>query len=154
MSLGAAFATFAIVDSIRARDEVRRTNAYRVIVGPDRECELPDVPVANRTVEVQVQGSTLRGRTNAQGEAVIDLPHAPQREATSERTATPPRTLGPREPPPPTAVFPPRSSVPLTANIEGYTPAAFDLIAPFASMPSGANAGRIRLLPRDSKGGQ
>jgi len=90
--LGAILLTAAVVDTVRTRDEVVYTDAYRRDVGGTIECRDPRVPMRQQTVELLVDEWSTVEPTGADGKvrfllpAVGDLPAKAQ--AVIEATAT------------------------------------------------------------------
>jgi hypothetical protein len=72
--LGVGLLTAGIVDSVRARDGVRRSDTVALRAGPVAACEPPEVPASGRAVELVIGGQAFARTTDRDGRVRFTLP--------------------------------------------------------------------------------
>lgn len=85
-AIGAGFLAAGIVDTVRARDQVRSTDVVTVREGAIRPCDPPTAPVSGRDVALAVEGHTLAAVTDGDGRARFVLPAAPEEPEDAARS--------------------------------------------------------------------
>lgn len=95
-AVGAGFLAAGIVDSVRARDQVRRSDVVALHEGPIRPCDPPGGPAGGRSLELAIGERALAGVTDADGRVRFLLPEMSQETDESPRTITATVRVGPR----------------------------------------------------------
>lgn len=77
LGVGTIMLIAGVVDLVRARDEVRYADAYRIAPGDPVACPEPSVAIAHRPVTLLVDDWRAEGHTDADGRAQLLLPREP-----------------------------------------------------------------------------
>lgn len=118
-TIGAILAIAGIYDTVRARDEVQYTDAFRVVPGDEIACEVPRVDYAQRSVELLIGEWKQEGITDDRGRVELLLPP----EATVEALYSPAEPGPPDpDPQPPTDAAPPEPAEDLPPMPPGSIP--------------------------------
>lgn len=84
-AIGSGFLTAAVVDTVRARDQVRRSDAVALREGPVQPCDPPASPAGARAVELVVGDRTLTGTSDLDGRVRFELPaEAPENDMSEQ----------------------------------------------------------------------
>ena len=84
-AIGSGFLTAAVVDTVRARDQVRRSDAVALREGPVHPCDPPTSPAGGRGVELVVGDRTLAGTSDPDGRVRFELPaEAPENDMSEQ----------------------------------------------------------------------
>lgn len=167
-ALGAGVVGIGVYDTVRSRDSVTTTRAYRLTSGEPTPCISPSGPRTETEVEIVIGPWTSSARTDAQGRVQFGLPSeaelgitvpeppppepiappaVPADEATSS-TEAPPKpepAQEPEQPPTPAApVEPPTVEVKASIHVGGQL-AEFTVLAPLAAAEN--RSGTLSLRP-------
>jgi hypothetical protein len=156
--LGAALVGVGAYDTVRSRDTVTTTRAYRLTTGDTTPCIDPQGPRSGVEVTLEVGTWTSTVETDAQGrvrfglpteaEMGITLPEPPPPPAPAEASEQPTEgeeTVAPQ----PVAPPPPPAEVEATATVrvDGRT-ASFTILAPLSSDAARQREGALELVPQ------
>lgn len=153
-ALGAGLVGVGAYDTVRSRDSVETTRAYRMTTGEETPCIDPSGPKAGVEVELAIGPWTSRAKTDADGHVRFGLPDEaalgitlPEPEPTPEPAAPPeaeaPETEAP-QPEPPAPTPPPVLEATATVRVTGRI-ARFTVLAPLSEAKD--RSGSAQLLP-------
>jgi hypothetical protein len=128
--VGVGLLTAGIVDSVRARDRVRVSDAVALREGPVKPCDPPSGPASGRAVELVLGERVLASNADAEGRVRFSLP---AEEAASE--------LSPETDPSPRAL-----AATLRVGFAGALP--ITLVAPYAHTTDAPHTGTAQSEPR------
>ena len=150
--LGAAIVGVGVYDTVRSRDEVVHTPAYRVALGDEVPCLAPEAPKAAQAVTIEIGPWSAQAKTNATGVARFGLPNeaALGIEFPSAPEPTPAEAPSPQEGDPATAAEPAPPTPPKPVEVDvvvtvGDARGRFPIVAPLADETAVRRSGLLAL---------
>lgn len=150
-ALGAGVVGIGVYDTVRSRDSVSTTRAYRLTSGEPTPCISPSGPRTATEVEIVIGPWTSSAKTDAQGRVQFGLPGEdelgitlpepppptpvappPSGDAAPEGDAAPSESAAPEPAPPPPPLEPPTIEVKASIHVGGQL-AEFTIQAPLST---------------------